>query len=455
MQYYKDEKRRFEKGKNKIDDEFLIKETVKIIKHHFPNFYEQLANVQDVRKQSHYEIDEIIFGGVSLFLFKCGSRNNYENHRKTKKFTKNFLKVFGLRLPSMDAVADVFKAMPEEILEKLKTSMIKALIEKKVFHKMRFQGKYLVAIDATGIATYKQKHCEDCLCSTSKNGVKTYYHKVLEAKIVTRNGFSISIGTVFIDNEDTNNGIYDKQGCETKAFKKLAAKLKKEYPRLPICLCADGLYPQNSFFTTCIKNNWDYIVTLKDGNLKAFWKKIRLKNRDCLINEFKTEGVSYKQNIQWLNKQKHNGITHEWIQCKETETSKEGKQKKARFVHLTSFDISNENAVKISESGRLRWKIEKQGFDQQKNHGYNIEHKYCRKSYVGMKNYYQACQIAHIINQLVELNKNFKAICVGKITIEFMWVLMRGFMIFGYVKISEIQEINNHKYQIQYPIKSQ
>lgn len=71
---------------------------------------------------------------------------------------------------------------------------------------MRFQGKYLIAIDATGITPYQKKHCDDCLYTESKNGVKTYYHKVLEARIVTANGFSISICTVWVHNKDINDG---------------------------------------------------------------------------------------------------------------------------------------------------------------------------------------------------------------------------------------------------------
>ncbi len=185
-------------------------------------------------------------------------------------------------------------------------------------------------------------------------------------------------------------------------------------------MCADGLYPKNSFFEICKNNNWDYIVTLKDGNLKGLWKKIRLQNRQYRKYEFNENSNLYRQDIQWINSIEHNGFTHNWIQCSEMKTNSEGKQEKARFVHLTNFKVDYDNSVKISASGRLRWKIEKQGFDQQKNHGYNIEHKYCRKSYTGMKNFYQCCQIAHIINQLVELNKNFKAVKVGKITTTFI-----------------------------------
>jgi len=428
----------------------LIYEIVKIVKHHFPNFYEQLKNVQDPRKQAHYKIEEIIFAAISMFLFKTGSRNNFDNFRKTGKFKKNFNKAFGFRLPSLDAVSDVIKEMSELELENIKISMLKTLIEKKVLHKWRFKGRFLIATDGTGISSYKTKHCDDCLYTETKKGVKTYYHKVLEAKIVTSNGFSISICTVWIDNEDTNNGIYDKQGCERKAFKKLAKKLKKDFPRLPICFCVDGLYPNNSFFEICENNNWDFIVTLKDGNLKGLWKKIRLVNREHLKNEYKEDNTLFNQDIQWINNTEHNGFTHNWIQCKELQINSKGEQKKFRFVYITNISIDSENCIDVCFSGRLRWKIEKQGFDQQKNHGYNIKHKYCRKSYRGMKNYYQCCQIAHIINQLVERNKNYKNQLKGKMTTIFNWEMMLAFMIFGYIKPGDIQRINEHKYQIQY-----
>jgi hypothetical protein len=200
------------------------------------------------------------------------------------------------------------------------------------------------------------------------------------------------------------------------------------------------------------KNDWFYIVTLKDGNLKGLWKKIRLLNRNYLKHEFEENSSLYRQDLQWLNDITHNGYTHNWIQCEELKTDKSGKQEKARFVHLTNFKITHDNSVELSQSGRLRWKIEKQGFDQQKNHGYNIEHKYCRKSYLGLKNFYQSCQIAHIINQLVELNRDFKAINKGKMTVVFMWEFMRAFMIFCYIRISDLRKIKEHKSQIQYPI---
>jgi len=41
----------------------------------------------------------------------------------------------------------------------------------------------------------------------------------------------------------------------------------------------------------------------------------------------------------------------------------------------------------VSQTGRLRQKIENEGFNDQKNQGYALEHKFSRVSFPAMKNY--------------------------------------------------------------------
>lgn len=43
----------------------------------------------------------------------------------------------------------------------------------------------------------------------------------------------ISLGTEFIENEKED---VEKQDCETNAAKRLMEKIKKDYPRLPVCI---------------------------------------------------------------------------------------------------------------------------------------------------------------------------------------------------------------------------
>lgn len=68
---------------------------------------------------------------------------------------------------------------------------------------------------------------------------------------------------------------------------------------------------------------------------------------------------------------------------------------------ITNLRIDSNNYRKIAKGGRLRWKIENEGFNTQKNRGYNLEHPYS-KNERAMKNFYLLLQIAHIISQLIE-----------------------------------------------------
>jgi hypothetical protein len=420
---------------------------VKTIYHFFPNLGTELSSIVDPRKCRHYSIEEIVFAGIAMFLFKCGSRNVMDSFAKrSPKFKKNYRKAFGHRLSDMDTVAVVLnKLLPEE-LENLKTILVSRLLEKRVFDKWRFQGHVVIAIDGTGIVSFGHRHCPRCIKKVSKNGKTTWMHNVLEAKLVTDNGFSISLCTEWIENPGIE---YNKQDCERKAFERLAQKLKDNFPRLAICLCADGLYPNNTFFGICQRFGWKYIVTLKDGNLKSLWKNIRHQNREALIIPQDNKG-NPRQEFQWLNNIEVNGYVHNWVELNETITDKQNTVAKQRFVHLTNIEITQQCAPHISRTGRLRWKIENQGFDIQKNHGYNICHKYCQKSYNGLKNFYQCCQIAHMFNQLIELSKAIQALLVDKTSLAFLWEYLRWTMALGYINAGQIEYIKCHRTQIQF-----
>ncbi len=62
---------------------------------------------------------------------------------------------------------------------------------------------------------------------------------------------------------------------------------------------------------------------------------------------------------------------------------------------------------------------ENEGFNTQKNSGFNLHHKYVRKNFTGICNYYMCMQIAHIIEQLFVLCKN--QIMQGGKTFKGMW----------------------------------
>lgn len=65
--------------------------------------------------------------------------------------------------------------------------------------------------------------------------------------------------------------------------------------------------------------------------------------------------------------------------------------------------------------------IDNEGFNTQKNGGYNLSHKFSRVSAVAMKNYISLMQIAHLLNQLYELSPAARSMLIAKETLKNLW----------------------------------
>lgn len=415
---------------------------------------ERIEGLDDCRNRKDYRKAELITACLMMFLLKEGSRNAMNNERKEAQFQKNYFRLFKMRLPHMDTVEDFLRLLGEQELEGLKAGLLSVLIEKKVFHKFRLLGKrFVVAIDGTGVASYGQDYSGECLSKTSKNGQTTWFHHVLEAKLVTSNGIVVSLATEWIANDKDRD--FDKQDCEQKAFKRLAVKLKQYFPRLPVCIVADGLYPNQHFFRICQENGWGFIVVLQDGNLRSLQEEVELLPSTARSS---TEWYMVKgqQHItctyQWINGLDYKGHSLNWIECREEIINRQsGKKIQRRFVHITNLPLTGKTARQISTAGRLRWKIENEGFNTQKNQGYELGHKYSRTSFLALKNYYQCMQIAHMINQLVTLSAEMTQLLLNdtKLTIKHLWKGLIGFLKYGQVCQKQLDHIREKRWQVR------
>ena len=90
------------------------------------------------------------------------------------------------------------------------------------------------------------------------------------------------------------------------------------------------------------------------------------------------------------------------------EPEKEAEKETTTFRWITSFHLKANNVMTIANSGgRLRWKIENEGFNVQKNGGYALEHAYSEDEVAG-KVFYFLLQLAHLLFQLTAKGSLFK-----------------------------------------------
>jgi len=294
-------------------------------------------------------------------------------------------------IPHYDTINDFLKSLEIVELEKIRDYMIRELFKKRSLEKYRLLDKFwCIAIDGSQLFSFKEKHCEHCLKKEHKNKDTgevertEYYHTVLEAKLVLGD-MVFSILTEFIENE---NESVSKQDCEINAAKRLMKKLKYKFRKLNICILGDSLYSCESIYELCDEYKWKYIFRFKEGRAKTLWKeiqeikKIQIDERNTNLNVINE--VSYKERLI-------NAVDF-------TDTSDKIPK---NFVFVTNIKLTQKNVLQVVGAGRSRWKIENEGFNNQKNIRYDIEHACCL-DYKAIKNHYLLIQISDILRQLLE-----------------------------------------------------
>ena len=370
---------------------------LKTVYHFFPKLTRWLNQVEDPRNKNMitYEPGHLLWLGIFLFLLRLGSKRRIKYKLATEYFLENLNRLclsYSEKVAHHDTVEYLLCGLGPGQMHKVRHKMINRLIRMRALEKYRLLGKYyMIAVDGTGHMTFSKRHCPHCLTRQS-NGKILYYHNVLEAKIITDTGLALSVETEFILNSDGAT----KQDCELAAFYRMAKRLKKHFPQLNICLVLDSLYAAGPVMDIAKDYGWKYIITFKEGSMPDRYDEFRRLKELCTDNTAEDNCGGVSQKYSWVN-----GIDHKGNSFDALELLEKAPDKNTRFVFMTNIDVRKNNIVKIAKGGRLRWKIENEGFNVQKNRGFNLEHPYSQNE-TAMKNLYLLLQIAHMISQLME-----------------------------------------------------
>ena len=370
----------------------ILNDLIIVLNQYFPELISKFNGLTDLRNQSYVKYQMKVIFIVRLMGLMCGMKSMQGMTRElnTEEAIQNIAKVCGLELeeiPHCDTINDVFEKVKVEEIEKIRKYMITKLIRGKMIQKYKIRDKYYhIIVDGTGLATSRKKYNENCLVKNKKdkNGkeYQEYSTYVLEAKLVVGE-MVFSIGSEFVENVNENE---TKQDCETKAFKRLAEKIKDEYPNIKILISGDALYANKPVLDICKEKGWKYIIRFKEGAIPSLYNEFETvvaKANESAIKDYEyVTGLDYQE-------EKVNIIKYT------------DKKKGTEFVYITDLPITNKNIKATITIGRRRWKIENEGFNIQKNGTFDIGHLYS-KNQVAIKVHYLMIQIAHILRQLLE-----------------------------------------------------
>jgi len=358
--------------------------------------------VSDFRDQEEvtFKARQLAVQALLMFLGLSGSRRQFGEDVRTDEFQANLerlLKEPIERVASPDAMNYLLIGVPDNEMAAIGVDMTAHLLRQRSLEDYRFQDQYyLVAFDGTELFHSHDPHCPRCLVRKHNNGVTDYFHSVLEAKLVTNTGLAFTMGCEFIENPP---GGYDKQTCERNHFPDLARKIKKRFPRLPLCALFDSLYACEPILDILLQYGWTFFIAFKEGSIPTLYQEAmrQIERPDApvvreILDDDRVMTFRWACNLQY---RKH---TLHAIVC-DVYNPKTGE--KTRFMYLTDFRPDKLNIKElINLGGRQRFKIENIGFNVQKNCGYGLEHCYGGKDFA-WKNYYHLIQIAHAQHQVM------------------------------------------------------
>lgn len=374
---------------------------VKTLGHFLPRLSGQINALPDPRRkeQCTYTQAHLLWLGISLYMMHLGSRRQLRLERLGQNFDKNLARLcgqYGLEcVADPDTLAYYGENADLPAIEKLLAGITARLIRMRSLDSSRLYGHFTVAIDGSQMRTFKTEPWQGCPHRRLSDGTVQYFAYVLDAKLVTSWGMSLTLASEWLTNE--GNEQFDKQDCELKAFDRLAGKLHAFFPRIDLRLLLDGIYANQNSIRLIEQKRWKYIISFKQGRMKERFAEALSLCELQNANKLEYADKHRLQNLRFVNSLPIAEFAPDVLFCHETA----GDGTQTTFVWITNFHLNKQNVEKIAnKGGRLRWKIENEGFNVTKNNGYEMEHAYSKHP-KGIRIFYILMQIAYIITQLI------------------------------------------------------
>lgn len=388
--------------------------------------FSKIADPRNPKKRKH-QLTVLMIYGILVFVFHYSSRRAANREITRPMFEDNLRHLFPELegLPHADTLFRLLCRVDVSQIEQAHVELVSRLIRNKKFKRHLINNCYPVAIDGSQKVAFSKLWDEALLQrrigpkvdpDSGEEQEYQYYVYVVEASLSFQNGMVIPLVSEFLDYSqgDTEQS---KQDCETRAFHRLVARIKKYFPRLPVMLLLDGLYANGPVIERCRDYHWDFMIVLKDGALPTVWQEyeglIKLKENNSLRQSWGDR----RQHFRWINQIRYEFganskkyVTLHVVVCHEQWEEVDPKTaqiitKEVRHAWISSRALSHINLhTRCNLGARYRWGIEG-AFLVEKHQGYSYEHAFA-KNWNAMRGYHYLMRLAHLITTLARFSSH-------------------------------------------------
>ncbi len=396
-----------------------VQSQIKVYRGQLPVLLKRFSKIPDPRnpKKVTHKLTVLIVYGMLCFAFQMKSRRQANREMTMPMFRDNLFELFPEleSIPHCDTLFDLLEQLGASQIEEAHIAMLQKLIRNKKFKRYLVQNCYPIAIGGTPKFTrdepWSSEPLERKVNSKNEAEGKRYYAYVLEANLSFHNGMCIPLMSEILeyDKGDQQN---NEQDCEMRAFHRIADRLKRCFSHLGILLLLDGLYANGPIFEVCRRNNWDFMIVLKDDSLPSVWEEAEGLKRFQPNNIHPRKWGGREQHFWWVNdieysynspdKNRRKTETIHLVVCEESweeiqKGSAEVVEKKSCHAWISAKPLHKNSVHKRCNLGaRHRWGIES-SILAEKRYGYQYESCFSL-DWNAMKAAHYLMRLAHALN---------------------------------------------------------
>lgn len=351
-----------------------------------------------------YSLHDCLMSALAMMFFQDPSLLAFQRRLEEASNLNNLKSLFKVEsIPGDTQLRDNLDRIESDPLEAVFSDFFRDLQRGK--HLEGYQvldGRYLIVLDGSEYFSSDKIHCPGCLFATSANGQVRYHHQILQAALVHPGMRQVMpMAPEPIRNFDGT----EKQDCEINAAKRALEKIRAAHPKLKIIIGGDGLYSKQPFIDALKAVRMSFVLVAKPTDHKALFEwvdEIRRMGETRVLERTDRKGCRHR--YEWVNQVPLNGQPKaDNVHFLEyTMIRKDGKAT-YHNAWVTDVEVTNANAEELAKCGRARWKIENEGFNTLKNHGYHLEHNFGHGHQNLSYNFFLLNLLAFFMHQIGEL----------------------------------------------------
>ena len=268
-----------------------------------------------------------------------------------------------------------------------------------------FDARYLITLDGSQYFSSEQVSCCQCLTATNRQGTVRHHHDILQAAIVHPDKRHVlPLAPEFVRNSDANGGTYHKQDCELKAGYRMLQRIRTDYPRIGAVIVADSLYSKQPFIEQLRAARFSFLLGAQPGDHPSLYEEVAgLRRGKLLDHHCTTDQRGARHEYEWVTElplgANPDSPRINFIQFRIVKGGKITYQN----AWVTDLLPTAANITHLVRAGRARWKIENEGFNTLKNHGYHLEHNFGHGQQHLSEAFFVLNLLAFFMHQIFEL----------------------------------------------------